>query len=110
MLLEFCEEMFCYLFFGGTAQAILAVIVLPLYLLAVGRLAHVAFGRSLRIYLVFNAALLLWGCAGHYVFYALTFGKRYVSIDRWSIGIRSFPLDNGCWTRGFMQAGRPGIS
>jgi hypothetical protein len=79
---SFLVETGFYLFLAGFLQAVLALIIAPVFLLVTRQLFGISYWSLLRAYLIFNAFLLIWGCLGSYVFLRITYGKLYVSADR----------------------------
>ena len=79
---SFFTESGFYLMAAGFVQSLGALLIAPFFFPIARRLRDTSFPRPLRAYLVFNGCLLLWGCLGHYVFTAVTYGRLYVSADR----------------------------
>ena len=79
---SFFIESYCYLTVAGFVQAFGALLIAPFFFPIARRLSDTSFPSVLRAFLIFNGSLLLWGCLGHYVFTAITYGRLYVSADR----------------------------
>ena len=79
---SFLVESGYYLLLAGFLQAVLALLIAPVFLLVGRRLFGISYWPLLRTYLIFNGFLLVWGCLGSYIFLRIAYGKLYVSADR----------------------------
>ena len=79
---SFWTESAYYLLFGGLVQSLGALLIGPFFFAIVLHFRDTSFASLLRGFLVFNAFLLFWGCFGSYVFLSISYGRLYVSADR----------------------------